>query len=245
MRLLVTRAREDGEALAALLGRRGAEVILEPLLSIEFEPAAALDLGDVQALLFTSANGVRAFTAAEPNRTLPVYAVGDATGRAAREAGFVTVESAAGDVDALAGLVTARLDPKDGALLHIAGSQVAGDLAGGLLEAGFDYRRAVRYAAYPAPRLSAGTARALTERTIDGVLFFSPRSATTFVTLAREARLVAACEAVTAFCLSPAVAAAAGPIAWREVRIAEHPDQESLLASVDATLGRTGPGENG
>ena len=51
-----------------------------------------LDLDGVQALIATSANGVRAFAARDPRRSLPVCAVGDATARAASDAGFADVE---------------------------------------------------------------------------------------------------------------------------------------------------------
>ncbi len=59
MRVLVTRSLEDAEPLAAALGRRGHEAVLEPLMSITDVDVAAggpdLDLDGAQALLITSA----------------------------------------------------------------------------------------------------------------------------------------------------------------------------------------------
>src|SRR5229473_1898951 len=100
------------------------------------ELAAALSLRGVQAVLFTSANGARAFARATARRDLAVIAVGDATARTARALGFADIASAGGDVGDLAALVAARLDPRRGALLHAAGSVVAGDLAARLRAAG-------------------------------------------------------------------------------------------------------------
>ena len=79
-----------------------------PLLAIRPIPQPAPDLTGVAALAFTSANGVAAFAALTPDRSRPVFTVGDATAQAARAAGFARVESAGGDLDRLAALITAQ-----------------------------------------------------------------------------------------------------------------------------------------
>ena len=242
MRILVTRPREDAEALAGLLGARGLETIIEPLLEIEYVDGPRLDLDGVQALVATSANGLRAFAKRENNTSLPVFAVGDASARAAKEAGFTWVLSAAGDVQALAALLVAECDPARGALLHAAGSRLAGDLAGLLEGAGFAYRREVLYRSRKSRALSASTAQALKEGAVDGILFFSPRTAETFVILARNADLAESCSGVMAFCLSAAVAAMAEGLAWRQVVIAGRPVEDSLLAAIDAAQRSPGGG---
>lgn len=228
-RLLLTRPRAESEALAAVLQENGFETVIAPMIAIEAEPGAALDLHGAQALLATSANGVRALAATTTDRRLPLYAVGRATAGAARDAGFGAVESADGDVTALAGLVRARLEPADGVLVHVAGSDLAGDLSGLLSAAGFTVRRAVLYRARTAGMLDPAAAADLSAGTIAGVLFFSPRTARTFVTLARKAGLTGHVREVTAYCLSEAVAGAAAALEWSTVRVAERPDQDSLL----------------
>lgn len=238
MRLLVTRPREDAESLSQALAARGIDTLIEPMIEIVDVPGPALTRGSYQAVLFTSVNGVRALV--RRNRgdlvevhDLPVLTVGDATARAARAAGFHHVESAAGDVVALAALVTARLSPTKGPLLHIAGSQVAGDLAGSLAVAGFSVQRAAIYAARKATALSATTRDALNRGMIDVVTFFSPRTAAAFVTLGREADALPALAGIAALCLSQAVAQAAGVVPWRAIVVAPRPDQESLLGCLD------------
>ena len=128
MRVLITRPRPDAEALAALLRERGIESLIEPLLEIIPTPVPALDLDDVQALLLTSANGASALAHKTDRRDLVVFVVGPATAATARDAGFADVTVADGDVAALADLVESRLDAAGGALLHVSGSAVAGDL---------------------------------------------------------------------------------------------------------------------
>ncbi len=229
MRLLITRPAEDAKALADELVARGHEVLLAPVMTIEAVPDAHLSLDDVQALVFTSANGVRAFARREISRALAVYAVGDATARAARDAGFAIVSSASGDVEDLARLIARKADPARGALLHVTGSMTAGDLAGRLGASGFTLHRATLYRAEPARALPAEAAEALRAGRIDGVLLFSPRTTQLFVTLARAVGSEAL-TGIAAYCLSPAVAAAAEPGRFARVLYADRPDQESLLA---------------
>ena len=234
MRVLVTRPREDAAGLAEALTARGCEAVLEPLFHVEFMDTAALDLSGVHAFLLTSANGARALSRRDVSRELPVYAVGDATATAARDAGFEQVHSADGGVDQLAELVKDRVPHDAGALLHVAGSEVAGNLGGTLESAGYTYRRAVLYRAVPVKGLTAATVAALKDGDIDAVVFFSPRSAETCIELMRKARLVRAARGLDALCLSRAVGEAASELTWRDVRVAPRPNQESLLGLIGA-----------
>src|ERR1700761_2440428 len=113
MRALITRPQEDAADLAAALHARGIEPLVEPLLQIKPVSGASVDLDQVQALLFTSANGVRAFAALSDRRDLPTFTVGDKSAEAARSLGFSQIESAGGDVNALASLVGDRLQPQN------------------------------------------------------------------------------------------------------------------------------------
>lgn len=234
MRALVTRPLPEAEALARKLEARGIEAMIEPMLEIHFRGEAhGLDLEGVRALLVTSANGVRALARATVRREVPVFAVGEASARAAREAGFRSVESARGDAPALVELVARRLKPAGGRLLHASGAHLARDLAGPLRAKGFEVRRQVLYETRPARAFSPGLAKAFQEGAIDFVLFFSPRSASTFASLVRKADLAGGLRRVDAFFLSPAVAEAAGALAWRGVWIAPRPEEEALLEELE------------
>lgn len=237
MRLLLTRPREDAEGSAEALRALGHEVEIEPLLTIRLRREAldpARDLAGVQALAITSLNGLRAYLAAQGPRELPVFAVGPASAAAARAAGFTEVRSAEGDALALAALILASLDPAAGALLHPAGTVSAGGLSERLGAAGFELRRLVLYEAVPAERLSERTQQRLGERAFEGALFYSPRTAATFVSLVRAAGLEACCTGLSAYCLSPAVAAALEPLGLRRLRVATEPHEAALFQAVQA-----------
>src|SRR5689334_1378911 len=128
-RVAITRALPEAERSAEKARALGAEAIVAPLLEMK-DRAFDADITGVQALLFTSANGVRASARKITNRAVPALAVGDATARAARDAGFSDVRSAGGDVAALSALANASLNPKAGTLLYLSGADVAADLVG-------------------------------------------------------------------------------------------------------------------
>jgi uroporphyrinogen-III synthase len=231
-RILITRPREDAEPLAAILGRHGIDALIEPLMHAEPVPGGPLDLDGVQALIATSANGVRAFAGRDERRSWPVCAVGDATARAAREAGFAEVASASGDVEALAEMIIVSRDPAAGPLLHIAGTVSAGDLGGRLQASGFDYRRAVLYAMQPARALSAAAQEALRQGSLAGVALYSPRTAALFAQLVAADDLAACCTGLRAYCLSPAVAERLAPLSFLAKITAERPDQPAMVDAI-------------
>ncbi len=235
-RALVTRPADDAEPLAEALRARDIVPLIDPMLRIEAIAEAPVALDGVQAVLFTSTNGVRAFARAETRRDLPAYAVGDSTASAARQAGFADVKSAAGDSAALARLVIDECDPDKGALLHARGADVAGDLADTLEAAEFELRTAELYRAVPADALGDETRRALAEGTLDIALFYSPRTAQIFAGLVRDAQLGDALSPVTAICLSPAVADALAGLDWKSVAVADRPTQGALLAALDSNI---------
>ena len=241
MRALITRPRADAAELERRLRRRGIRTMVEPMLTIELLPEAGVDLSDVQGLLFTSSNGARSFAAFSGRRDIPAFAVGDATARTCREAGFETVHSAGGDVDDLARLVIRTVRPGDGRLVHVSGSVSAGDLAGALGAAGFDVARVPFYRALPAGTLSDALDQALRRGHLDLVLFFSPRTAATFVSLVRAAGLERSCRTIDALCLSPAVARRAAELSWRQVTVAAAPTQTALLEALDSQYFRDRP----
>ena len=237
MRLLVTRPDEDSAPLADALSALGHEPVMAPLLEICFLDRAELPKANWQALLFTSANGVRAL-ARRPElkslQSLPVFAVGPASADAARAAGFVRIEAAGGDVGSLAEHVAEALDPAAGPLLHVAGSAVAGDLAGMLEGRGFKVSRAVLYEARLAGELPGVAREAIETGSLDGVLLYSPRTARAFASLVRKSGLEGRVTGLAAYCLSEAVAGALSELPGLTVKIAREPDQAALIALLPA-----------
>jgi uroporphyrinogen-III synthase len=239
MRLLITRPEIDAQPLRVELSARGHDSLIAPLLEIEFLADVRLDLTGVQALVITSANGARALdNRGIDNRgidlAIKIFAVGDASARACRALGFSNIASANGDVSDLAALISRHIKPQDGPLLHVAGTKVAGDLAGALETAGISLKRVVLYRARIAATLPPAIVAELSNNNLDGALFFSPRTARSFVSLLQLADLSEACNKLTGFCLSQAVAHELRDLPWRNLVVAEAPNQSALLAAIAA-----------
>ena len=230
MRLLITRPEEDAVALAATLKELGHATLMAPLMEVRIFDGPPLALDGVQAVLATSANGVRAFAKRSARRDLPIYAVGPQTAEAASNNGFQFVYSAEGDAAALAEAVAQWAKPDKGALLHAAGAESAGRLRQALQAQGFAVTVEILYEAVPAEKLPENMAQALGENTLDGVLLFSPRSAKVFANLVTKAGLGGACAGLTCYCISAATAAATGTLGFARVSVAGSPNQEAMLA---------------
>jgi uroporphyrinogen-III synthase len=237
IRALVTRPREEAESLASALAARGVVSVIQPMMEVHYRAPRAPDLADVQAILCTSANGVRALARIIGERDRPLLAVGDATAARARAEGFTDVASAGGSIDDLIRLAALRLRPQDGWLLHVAGEIVAGDLTGSLRAHGFTIERSILYETRPVEALSLSVVRALRSGMIDFALFFSPRTAEIFVTLSDSAGVAGNCRLITALSISAATDAALSALSWRERQVAQEPSQPALLDRLDRVLG--------
>lgn len=227
-RIWVTRASPGAEATARRLAAMGVEAVVAPLL--EARPLQAeIDLTGVGALAFTSANGVRAFAEICPNRGIETFAVGAATAEAARAAGFTRVSSAEGDVEALARLIGAEGGRISGTVLHPSAARPAGDLAGALRRSGMAARRV---AIYDTLAVGFDAARLDDLCRCDGVLIHSPRAGEALA----ERLAGRAVPGLTAYCLSPAVAATLGGLELGAVRTAALPNDDALLSLVAETM---------
>jgi uroporphyrinogen-III synthase len=236
MRLLVTRPEPDatrqGEALAAL----GHEPVVAPLLLIEPAKGTSLDLGGAQALIVTSRNALRALAShSELSDTLrlPLFAVGEATAKAATELGFPKVTAGAGTGAELSRLIVDTLDPEDGAIVHLAGETVAFDLKSALQAKGFTIRQPVLYRAVPATRLPESVLSLLNAGKLDGVILMSPRMAAIFTALVVRHDAVTQASRLDCYCLSTAVAQAVEPLKARAI-VAARPREEDILALIDS-----------
>jgi uroporphyrinogen-III synthase len=97
----------------------GLEAAIAPIFRIEPLPWTAPDVGDVDAVLLTSANAARlGGDGSSAFQHLPCFAVGEATAKAAQRAGFVDVHIGSSDGSAV---LEAAAEAGAKRLLHLAG----------------------------------------------------------------------------------------------------------------------------
>lgn len=236
MRILVTRPEPDASRQAAKLAARGHQAVLAPLLAIEPIADVPLQLQGAQALLVTSQNALRALAAHRELAealTLPAFAVGEATARAAQGLGFADVTAGPGTGEALAKLVSEELQPERGPLVHLAGETLAFDLKAALASQGFIVRQPVLYRAVAASELPAEVLSLLKAGKLDGAILMSPRTARIFAELLARQDVVTQAGSVVCYCLSEAVAEAVTPLGC-DVRVAAQPREQDVLALLDS-----------
>ena len=223
----ITRAEPAASETAERVAAHGHTPIVQPLLTLERLPHPQMDLHDVRALAFTSANGVRAFAAASPERTFRVFAVGAATAEAAKAAGFRSVLSGDGDVAALAARIAARsLEMRGGVVLSPGPVEPAGDLVGALQKAGIEARAVALYDTVPAP-IDPAFLTGLSK--IDIALLHSPKASRALAKILRKHPA----PQLRALCLSKAVARPLARIELADVASSPIPVEAALLNLLD------------
>ena len=229
MHILVTRPLEDGIEIAARLAERGHQALLAPLLEPRFHDGPLLEEGSeleqVQALLASSANGIRAFIRRSARRDLPVFAVGPQTAHEALKAGFGDVRSADGDAKALAEAAQRWASPQ-GVLLHVCAQDAPGTLAESLGARGYEVRRCPLYEIEPAKSMPPEAIAALRTGTLEAAMFFSPRTARIFGALSDSLPT----ERLAALCISPVTAQTLTPSRFARIAVAARPNQDAMLA---------------
>jgi len=182
----------------------------------------APDLSGVTALAFTSPNGVAVFADLTPDRSLPVFAVGDATAERARLAGFATVTSASGALSDLAWLIAGEAA---GRLLVPGAREPAGDLDA-LLDGAVE--------TVILPVYEAAETRANPPADFEAVLTHSPRAAAAIAkALGRTGGAGRLAVAISAAAAAPLAAAG-----FAEIRIAGEPTDAAVLLALGNPAGR-------
>ena len=233
MRILVTRPEPGASELRARLEQLGHTVALAPLMQVELFPPQRDDVAGAQALIATSRNALQALAHSEalPNALgVMLFAVGPSTADAGRGMGFAHVVEGPGSARELLSVVLAKADPAAGPLVHLAGAQLAFDLAGALAGAGFRVASPVVYGTRPAEALPCAVGEELRARTLDVVTLLSPATARTWARLVASAGLADSVRTLRHVCSSRGVAAALSPLAPADVRIAARPTLEEMLA---------------
>jgi uroporphyrinogen-III synthase len=243
MAVLVTRPHPDGEATVKSLQAAGFEVLLAPML--RFEPVPFLDEDDISygAVIVTSANSLRAIgpeLLGSRLLKLPLFAVGEHTASAARDAGFSEVTVAKGDAGALRDLVLASVKAKRlnkaAQLLYLAGADLARDLAGELGEKGFTVVTHTTYRMVPASRLPREVCDAFMAGEVEAILHYSRRSARAFLDAARAGGVEISALALPQCCISPAVASILHDAGATQVVAAASPDEKALFEALERAL---------
>jgi uroporphyrinogen III methyltransferase/synthase len=249
-RVLVTRSREQAPELAAALRRAGAEPVLFPLL-VRMPPGdwrevdAALARRDgYDALLFTSANAVRALAsrAAERGASIAalaprVFCVGPGTAQAARSAGLEVhgVPEQRSDGEGLLELVARELPPRGRRFLLPRAEAARETLPEGLRAAGARVDVVTVYRTVAAPVDAGALRERLVRGELDALTFASPSAAKRFAELLDDGARAAAGRCVVA-AIGPVTAEALRNLGLAPDCVADRASPASLVEALASCL---------
>jgi uroporphyrinogen-III synthase len=205
--VLILRPQPGADRTAARARALALDPVVAPLFTIRPVQWDRPQAGAFDAVLLTSAHAARQARAGELG-SLPCYTTGEATSRAARDAGFADVRT--GPSDGETALALARRDGRR-RILHLCGRDHIA-LAG--------VERRIVYAADAAETLPDAAREALAGDA--AALIHSPRAAALFASLVDDR------SGIRLALISPAAAAAAGD-GWAEKVVAAQPRDEALL----------------
>lgn len=243
MSILVTRPHPDNEATAEGLHARGHAVLLAPAL--KFEPVAFHDESEAPygAVLVTSANAIRAIAPQLPELgllELPLFAVGEHTAAAAREAGFAEVIVAGGDAASLRDKVVqsarGKVLKKKSTLLYLAGADLSRDLGDELGAEGFRVVTQTAYRMAPVKHLPREVCEGFAAHGVEAVLHYSRRSARAFLDAARDEGVEISALAIPHCCLSETVASVLRDAGASQVLVAATPNESALFDTLERAL---------
>jgi uroporphyrinogen III methyltransferase/synthase len=211
-RVLVTRAADQADDLVAVLRENGAEPTCVPMTEIkpfddERFAAALRDLERYDAIVFTSANAVRALGERLDAHGRPaaqirarVLCVGPGTASAARRAGFAAPEVPASryDAESLAEAVRDVLPPAGKRFLFPCGSLSRPTLPQSLRDAGARVDEVIVYATAPAEVDASQLRATLVRGELDALTFASPSAVRRFAACLDDASRAAAARTVIA-----------------------------------------------
>ncbi|MFT8782433.1 uroporphyrinogen-III synthase [Acetobacter syzygii] len=229
--VIITRPEPGLSESAADVARLGWVPVLAPALHVRQCVLTGLPKQSA-AVVLTSGQAVAA-AAQSVALSVPVFAVGNATAHKARMAGFTTVWSAQGNAQDLAAMLVRQCAPVQGSLLLLSGAGQGVELAASLRVHGFAVVRRVAYRTAPVVECPESVCHGLQAQQLGTILFFSARSAQSWLNMVRQSSMWHQLLALRAVVISAVVAQTLHKAGWTgPVQVAARPDAPAMLAAL-------------
>lgn len=232
-KILITRPADVAQKMADKLNEKGLPAVLDPMLiPVRTENVVFLDRHAEDGFVFTSPRAVKYFCdlSAHIDFSLPAYCVGPKTAQQAKACGFKTITTGPGNSKGLADVIIN--DCNDGArLMHPCGEHVEDEFYETLKEAGLILAPLTVYTMDMAPRMQEDALVSIRTDDILGVVFFSKRTAKSFVELAEQHKITDHIKNMTAICISEDVAGILDASKWNDIKVSASKTEDSLIES--------------
>ncbi len=226
MFLLLTRPSLDSIKTKNILKKYGHKVYIEPMFKIKHLQTRLVQ--DFDIIISTSSNGIRALNKISQERSCSVITVGNSTMEVARELGFANVTSSNGNVNNLI-LYLKEHRLQKFKLLYVRGKEISCDLKKVLTEDGFIVEEVILYESINRQKLTRKCKDFLLANMIDGILFFSVKTAKTFCSLVVQSDLLNGIKDIIAYSMSQKITESLSIYNWQNIITSSRPTQESLI----------------
>ena len=232
--VLITRPNPAAQQTARDLQEMGFTPYSAPTLKIEPYDCTLPEASRYAALIFTSAQAIKHLMAhpqfSPTYLSLPALCVGDKTQSTAIKHGFTRAISASGNAHDLLALI--KLHHADNApnlpYLYLRGKNTSQPLEEWMNAENIKNHSIIIYQATPTETLEPPIIQAIKDQKISYVLFFSGRSAESFVTLVKKHTLQNNLSHIKALSISNSVLGYVQELGWERTLHADTPDKQGL-----------------
>ena len=231
--VLITRPQAEAEIIAAALRGKGYACVCQPFLNVQLYNVPFHNVLEYQALIFTSANAVRAYHENGGSVDVPIITVGNNTFNATKEIGFVDIINLNGTAkDVLEHLNNVSASKP---YLHVRGKYVTTSFVGMLKNVKIEEIEV--YRTEKIEQIPNDCVSSLAKGGFSYVLFFSRRTAEAFIEfIKKNDRMHELEEGVIhtkALCLGHSMIECISVLPWKKIEVADHPNREGMLALLD------------
>lgn len=175
---------------AAQFNSGGFELIHEPLFTVKKIKLdqSKVNLDNLQAVIFTSANASDAIIDLRLKKELPIFAIGSVSANKLIAAGYNNLfYSPQKNASSLKELILKKLDPNSGKIIYFCGEVVTIDFKVELEDSGFEVDKILAYQLTAVKNFSNQFIGKLLNNQITEILLYSENSAEVFFTLFKKA----------------------------------------------------------
>lgn len=227
MGILITRPADESISLLKALAQFDDNIFIEPLLSIERVAHSMVFASDLDALIFTSVNGVRFAQLAHLD--VMCFCVGEATAAAARSRGITRVIVCGPTASELFDLISINYTCFQ-RFFYICGQDISLEIASIKT---ISICRVTVYRSIAQENFSTSVCSQFIANNISKVLLFSYKTAQSFVACVQKGKIDL--EHVTLYCLSEKVALPVMHLACKTIKISSQPDKKNIIKLLQET----------
>jgi uroporphyrinogen-III synthase len=208
--ILITRPLADAANMQEILQKSGHEVCLEPML------------------------GVNILSPKIPESNFYITTSNHAEGFVPQHGQHLSIPQNGENASELLNFILANFSAADGKFTYLRGNEITLDIKTALQDAGFDADEVVVYKTTKPAEFSQNLLDKIYQ--IKVATFFSAASLTNFLELVKKHNLKEAIKGITLLALSDKIATKCGKYDFKEIFVADLPNQQSLIEKLEEIL---------